>query len=84
MKDIFNYEGQKYKCVFSSRAVNKQIHMNVAFLFSEGMVRSKGPQRGIKPVATAARTQPLCMGHPLHHLSYQSTLQKDISTWLSR
>ncbi len=39
----------------------------------EGMTSSKGPQGGIEPRFAAARTQPLCIGRPLHQLSYQGT-----------
>ncbi len=35
-----------------------------------GMTRSKGPQGGIKPMATAARTKPLYMGRLLYQLSH--------------
>ncbi len=36
-----------------------------------GMACSKGPQGGTKLVVAAVRTQPLFMGRPLYHLSYQ-------------
>ncbi len=38
----------------------------------ERMTCSKGPQGGIEPVATAARTRPLCMGRLLFRLTYRA------------
>ena len=35
-----------------------------------GITCSKGPQVGIEPVATVAKTEPLYMGHMLYQVSY--------------
>ncbi len=39
-----------------------------------GMTCSKVPQGGHEPVAAAARTLPLHIGHPLHQMSHHGTL----------